>query len=590
MSQSPEPDHDLEANFTSYRNSETPTVVNSVRYSNASTVDVSQTKRHSHVPDVPAVPSNYIRRNSHSKSYKTDDGTATPREKDEAQDELPTSANATAPAQQPTEERNDLVDWEGPNDPDNPQNWSRKYRWYTIMILAFMTFVVSFASSVFSTATVVTAEQFGVSQEVMILGVTLYVVGFAVGPLIFGPASELYGRRTPLMVGVFGFIIFQIPIGVATNLETIFVCRFFGGAFGSAALAIVPGMAVDLFDPVERAMATMAYAAAVFCGPALGPIIGSLTVVNKNLGWHWTAWFTMIMEVFFFTIALFTLKETFPAVILKKKAARLRQETRNWALHTKLEEDPVQVGYLMQKYGLKPAQMMIREPILIVMTIYISLVYGILYLIFFAYPFSFEGDRGMSPSIGSLPFIAIFIGVLIACVSLAWETKAIFMPKFVKAKKVIPEERLPPMMVGGVVLVIGLFWFAWTSQPSISPWPQIISGVFIGCGVSSLHPPQHSSFANPLLQIIMVFMPAVVYLVDVYLYEANSALAANTFIRSLVAAVFPLFAPYMYRDLGTQWATSVLAFLCLALVPVTMFLYVYGARIRSWSKFAYDLG
>ena len=88
----------------------------------------------------------------------------------------------------------------------------------------------------------------------------------------------------------------------------------------------------------------------------------------------------------------------------------------------------------------------------------------------------------------------------------------------------------------------------------------------------------------------MVFMPAVVYLVDVYLYEANSALAANTFISSLVAAAFPLFAPYMYRDLGTQWATTVLAFLCLALVPATVFLYKYGAKIRSWSKFAYDLG
>jgi DHA1 family multidrug resistance protein-like MFS transporter len=481
-----EPDHDVEANFTSYRNSETPTVVNSVRYSNASTVDVSQNKRLSEVPDVPAVPSNYIRRNSHTRSFKTDDGTATPGEKNETQDELPTSANATSPAPQPTEERNDLVDWEGPNDPENPQNWSRKYRWYTIMILAFMTFVVSFASSVWSTATVVTAEQFGVSQEVMILGVTLYVVGFAVGPLVFGPASELYGRRTPLMIGVFGFIIFQIPIGVATNLETIFVCRFFGGAFGSAALAIVPGMAVDLFDPVERAMATMAYAAAVFAGPAVGPIVGEYTV--KNINWHWTAWFTMIMEVFFFTIALFTLKETFPAVILKKKAARLRRETRNWALHTKLDEDPIEFGYLMRKYGLKPAQMMAREPILIVMTIYISLVYGILYLIFFAYPFSFEGDRGIPFGMSSLPFIAIFIGVITACLSLAWETKVIFTPKFVKAKKVIPEERLPPMMVGGVVLVIGLFWFAWTSQPSISPWPQIISGVFIGCGVSfSLH-------------------------------------------------------------------------------------------------------
>jgi DHA1 family multidrug resistance protein-like MFS transporter len=88
----------------------------------------------------------------------------------------------------------------------------------------------------------------------------------------------------------------------------------------------------------------------------------------------------------------------------------------------------------------------------------------------------------------------------------------------------------------------------------------------------------------------MVFMPAVIYLIDVYLFDANSALAANTFVRSLIAAVFPLFAPYMYSGLGTQWATSVLAFLCLTLLPATVFLYKYGAKIRGWSKFAYDLG
>jgi DHA1 family multidrug resistance protein-like MFS transporter len=87
----------------------------------------------------------------------------------------------------------------------------------------------------------------------------------------------------------------------------------------------------------------------------------------------------------------------------------------------------------------------------------------------------------------------------------------------------------------------------------------------------------------------MVFMPAIVYLIDVYMYEATSAIAANTFIRSLVAAVFPLFAPYMYRDLGTQWATSILAFLCLTLIPATFLLYKYGAKIRSLSKFAHHL-
>lgn len=493
MSQGLENEHDLEANATkNNRISETPTVANSVKYARSpstSTAANSNKNHYSDVPDVPAVPATYTRQNSEEslKAEKEQDHTDTQSsygEKDEDNNEPSSSANVSPPEPHATQESSDIVEWDGPNDPENPLNWSARYRWYVIMILACMTFVVSFGSSVWSTATTVTATEFGVSQEVMILGVTLYVVGFALGPLVFGPLSELYGRRNPLMIGMFGFIIFQIPIGVANNLQTIFICRFFGGAFGSAALAIVPGMAVDLFDPVERAVATMAYAAAVFAGPAVGPIVGEFTVKNTKLGWHWTAWFTMIMGAFFYAIALPTVKETFPAVVLRHKAARLRLETRNWALHTKLDEEPVHFGYLFRKYGLKPVEMMVKEPILIVMTIYISLVYGILYLIFFAYPFSFQRDRQMEVGIASLPFIAIFIGVLIACGTLAWETKAVFTPKLVKAKKVIPEERLPPMMVGGVVLVVGLFWFAWTSQPSINPWPQIISGVLIGCGVS----------------------------------------------------------------------------------------------------------
>lgn len=85
-------------------------------------------------------------------------------------------------------------------------------------------------------------------------------------------------------------------------------------------------------------------------------------------------------------------------------------------------------------------------------------------------------------------------------------------------------------------------------------------------------------------------MPAVVYLVDVYLFDANSALAANAFVRSFVAAAFPLFSLYMYQDLGVQWASCLLAFLCLALVPFPIIFYLYGKKIRTSSKFAYNLG
>jgi DHA1 family multidrug resistance protein-like MFS transporter len=266
------------------------------------------------------------------------------------------------------------------------------------------------------------------------------------------------------MVGTFGFIIFQIPVAMATSLPTIFICRFIAAAFGSAPLAIIAGVYVDIWDAAMRGIATMGYTAAVFAGPVCGPIIGEYTVKNTNLSWRWTIWSTTIMASFFFVLALPTVPETRASMILRRKAARL--------------------SYLLNKFGLKPIKMIVKEPILIVMTVYISFVYGILYLIFFAYPISFHSDRQWASGVSSLPFLAVFVGVLSSCAYMAWETKVIYTPKLIAAQKVIPEQRLPPMMIGSVILVVGLFWFAWTSSPSINPWPQIISGVFIGGGVS----------------------------------------------------------------------------------------------------------
>lgn len=126
-----------------------------------------------------------------------------------------------------------LIEWDGPDDPDNPMNWPTWWKWTVTTSLGLMTFCITFASSVFSTATMVTAEKFGVSTEVMTLGTSLFVLGFAAGPIIFGPLSELYGRKYPLFFGFFVFAIFQIAVAVAQNLYTIMLCRFFGGLFGS---------------------------------------------------------------------------------------------------------------------------------------------------------------------------------------------------------------------------------------------------------------------------------------------------------------------------------------------------------------------
>ncbi|PQE24511.1 mfs multidrug transporter protein [Rutstroemia sp. NJR-2017a WRK4] len=460
-----------------------------------------------------------------------------------------------------------LVTWDGPDDPENPMNWPTSKKWLVTVVMGLMTFCVTFASSVFSTATVVVAEVYGVSEEVGVLGTSLFVLGFGVGPLVWGPGSELFGRKLPLFFGYACFAIFQIPVAVAQNFYTIMICRFLGGCFASAPLAIVGGALADFFGPVERGVAVCVFAAATFIGPIAGPIGGSF-IVTSDLGWRWTAWITLILAAFFGTIGLFLVPETSHPKILQNRAARLRFETKNWAIHSKADELQLDFHTILQTYLLRPFIMLAREPILLLITIYMMLIYGILYLFFEAYPISFQQHRGWAAGPAALPFIGILIGVVLGALTISYVTRTRFARKLQKHGRVIPEERLPPMILGSVILPIGLFWFAWTSDPNISWVPQVISGVFIGWG------------------ILMIFLQGLNYIIDVYMWHANSALAANTFLRSFAGAGFPLFAQYMYNGLGVAWATSLLGFLCLAMVPAPILFFLYGAKVRKMSKFS----
>jgi MFS transporter, DHA1 family, multidrug resistance protein len=88
---------------------------------------------------------------------------------------------------------------------------------------------------------------------------------------------------------------------------------------------------------------------------------------------------------------------------------------------------------------------------------------------------------------------------------------------------------------------------------------------------------------------MLIFMSGVVYMIDVYLLNANSALAINTFVRFIVAAGFPMFATHMYEAMGVDWATTLLGFLSIALIPFPLIFWRYGAKIRTWSRFAFNL-
>jgi MFS transporter, DHA1 family, multidrug resistance protein len=169
-------------------------------------------------------------------------------------------------------------------------------------------------------------------------------------------------------------------------------------------------------------------------------------VTESYLGWRWTAWFTLILAGLFGTIGIFAIPETSAPRILQLRARRLRFETKNWALHAKADENPITLHTITHIYLLRPWVMLVQEPILALMTAYMSYLYGVLYLLFVAYPFSFHEERGWSLGVSALPFIAFIVGVMLGTATQVYSTHVTFRPAYLKYGKPIPEQRLPPMV------------------------------------------------------------------------------------------------------------------------------------------------
>lgn len=201
------------------------------------------------------------------------------------------------------------------------------------------------------------------------------------GPIVFGPMSEVLGRRVPLFVGFVLFALFQIPVALAHNIATICVGRFLGGFFASSPLAVTGGALADLWDPIPRSYAICVFAAGGFAGPVAGPIAGGF-ITESSLGWRWTSWITLIMAGFFGAIGMVVIPETSAARILQRRAAKLRKETGNTEYHSKADQQRLTLNTVFSVYLFRPFVMFVQEPILALITAYMSFLYGILYLLF----------------------------------------------------------------------------------------------------------------------------------------------------------------------------------------------------------------
>ncbi|KLU82558.1 hypothetical protein MAPG_01630 [Magnaporthiopsis poae ATCC 64411] len=361
-----------------------------------------------------------------------------------------------------------------PGDAENPKNWSRAYKWYATMIVAITCFVVAFASSVITADIAGVVDEFGVGQEVALVSITVFVVGFGVGPMIFAPLSEIYGRRIIYGSTLLAAVIFIIPCALATNIETL--------------------------------------------------------LENNKTG---------------------------------------KQDHHHHYHVTEQDLDMRPTGERLGIFLIRPFQLLFGELIVFLISLYMSVLYGLLYMFFIAFPIIYQKGKGFTAGQTGLMFIPCAIGVLISAFCAPFVNNHYL--KLVRKHNGKPpaEVRLIPMMCSCWFIPIGLFIFAWTSYPHMSWAGPAMGGFCVGFG------------------FIFLYNSANNYLVDSYQHQAASALAAKTFIRSFWGAAVVLFTEQMYGRLGDQWASTLLAFVGVACCAIPFLFWRYGAAIRRRSRYAY---
>ncbi|KAF2152216.1 MFS multidrug transporter [Myriangium duriaei CBS 260.36] len=463
-----------------------------------------------------------------------------------------------------------LVTWDGPDDPLNPKNWPFRKRWAITAIASSFTFVATISTSMTAPALDSIASDLKMHNDYeRFLSFSIFVLAYAFGPFVAGPASEMYGRRYVLQLMNLGFLAFNTGCGFAQTATQLIVCRFFAGFGGCAGTVIGAGILGDIWRKEERGKSVALYTMVTLLSPTLGPVLGGF--ITQYSSWRWSFWAVSITGTIFQVVASFFFRESFPPIILGRKATELRHSTGNEAFHTKWERPDRTMLRVTAAAFIRPFKMLVTQPIVIVLALYISYAFGLIYLVLSTFAGLWTVKYHQNISIGGLHYLALAIGYVIGTQSCTRLIDIVYhrLTSSHGAGVGRPEYRLPILLPGTLVLGTGMLLYGWSAENHLFWIIPDIGMVLVGIG---------SKYVLQCTQL---------YALDVYPTYAASASAASMFLRSLCGFAFPLFAPYMYNSLGYGWGNTVLAFIAIFIgLPVTILLWIYGPNLRKRSTYA----
>ncbi|CAO1630345.1 unnamed protein product [Sympodiomycopsis kandeliae] len=533
--------------------------VEAARYGGPGSRPTNANKTSTSLSEVPSDPGSLATSTSETPANDLEKGLETdPKEKEKASSEL--------------ERRHDpnLVSWDSPDSQENPRNWSPGKKWRTTFLVSSYTFFSPLSSSMIAPALPLMSSDFHITSQVASnLMLSVFVLAYAVGPLLLGPLSEMFGRR-PILQGcnVF-FILWTVGCALAQNQAEMTAFRFLAGLGASAPLVVGGGTIGDCYEPQQRGGAMAVYSMAPLIGPVIGPIVGA-AITQTLQNWRWIYGVAAIASAAPAVLGVFFLQETYAPRILAVKAARLRKETGNEKLHTAFDIEAPRWQDRFKHNLVRPFVLLLTQPIVQLLAAYMSVIYGTMYLLLVSFEEVFRLQYNFNTLIASLNYISLGIGFAIGGQIGGRLVDRIYRRLKARNDNVgTPEMKLPLMMVSAFLVPIGLILFGFSAQYKLH-WivPNIGAAIF-GLGMMG------------------TFLCLQNYTVDTYNVYAASALSAVGFCRSLCGFGLPLAAPSLYANLGYDYGNLLLAGIAAVLgCPAPFLFYKYGKWLREKSPYA----
>ncbi|KAJ5902062.1 hypothetical protein N7495_002590 [Penicillium taxi] len=468
------------------------------------------------------------------------------------------------------------VTWQGPDDPSNPRNWTTGKKWQNVLLISVQATLSPMASTMLAVTGTAIAHDFHLTDTYTpSLPTALFVLGFGLGPLFLAPLSELYGRRIIYVSCFVAFTITNILCAVAPDMAALAVFRLLSGMAGSAGPSIGGGTIGDMFPPETRGRAQSVYSFGPTGGSALGGIIGAFILAGTGK-WRWVPWIMAIASGVTSVVSFLFLNESFAPLILRKKAAKQRSSSGNNDYRSAFDST---LGHrqLLSRSLTRAARMLVMAPACTAMSIYMALIYGILYLHMVTLPLLYGSEPlyGLPSyrwpaSLTGLSYLGVgfgsFAGVFVCAVGLnrtydLMKARASHQEGSMENRG--PEYRMPLMQIGACIVPAGLLVFTFTAREDVHWIVPLIGAAIFSMGM------------------LMTYICVTTYLVDSFDHYSASALAAMTLTRSVLGFVFSLIGFKLYESLGYQWGTLLLAMLCVVMMPLPTIFYFQGPRLRN---------